>query len=369
MAGSNSVRILDSDGHIIEDVRSIMDRMPANLLQGNAVRSSGPFPATDHLHFAAHSYPEGAFKDPGGAAGWGTFLDESGIGGTVVYPTRALTYGKILDPDIAIAAARAYNDWLYDDYFSLDPRINAAALIPMQDTEAAVIELRHAVEDLGMAGAMLPGTGLHSPLGNRRFWPVYEEANRLGSVLAVHAGAHHDMGLNAMTPFAGVHALGHPFAISIAFVDMLFNGVFDRFPNARFAFLEGGLAWFLMAMERCEGAFAAFHPVDPQNRFLSLADGETVADYVQRHMDEGRLFVGIEGDEPMLADAIAKYGSKAFVFSSDFPHEVNIDTIREEIQELLGNDRISDDAKDDMLYGNALRLYGNAWSRAAVVGS
>ena len=369
MATSNGVRILDSDGHVIEDVASIMSRMPADLLLGNAVRGGGPFPSPDHLHFAAHRYPEGAFKDPGGAPGWSTFMSDSGISGTVVYPTRGLSYGKILDADIAIAAARAYNDWLFDDYISKDPRINAAALIPMQEPAAAVEELRRAVKDLGMAGAMLPGTGLHANLGNPRFWPIYEEADRLGCVLALHAGAHHDLGLNAMTPFAGVHALGHPFAVSIGFTDMLFNGVFDKFPNAKFAFLEGGLAWFLMAAERCDGAYAAFNPVDPRGRYLDLGKSQNVGEYLQRHIDEGRIFVGVEGDEPMLGPAIDRYGSKPFVFSSDFPHEVNIDTIRAEIQELLENGSVSSQAKDDILYGNALRLYGDIWSRAAVAGA
>ena len=364
MTSSNGVRILDGDGHVMEDVKAIMDRMPAELLGGNAVRGAGPFPAPDHLHHASHQYPEGAFEDPGGVEGWGRFLDSTNIEGTVMYPTRALTYGKIVDPDLAIASARAYNDWLHDDYLSKDPRVNAVALVPMQDPEAAVLELRRAVTELGFVGAMVPGTGLHALLGNRKFWPVYEEADRLRCVLGVHAGAHHAMGLDGMTPFAGVHALGHPFAISIAFVDMLFNRVFDRFPNARYGFLEGGVSWFAMAMERCSGAYSGFTPVDPQGRFLHLDDGDDIEAYVCRHIDAGRLFVGVEGDEPMLAATVDKYGSGAFIFSSDYPHEVNIDTIRAEIQELLENDDVSDSAKEDILYNNSARLYGDVFATA-----
>ena len=354
-------RILDGDGHVIENVKAIMDRMPPELLGGNAVRGAGPFPSPDHLHHASHRYPEGAFRDPGGVEGWGNFLDSAHIDGTVVYPTRGLSFGKIVDPDLAIATASAYNDWLYDDYLSKDERVKAVALVPMQDPDAAVAELHRAVTELGFVGAMLPGTGLHALLGNRKFWPVYEEADRLGCVLGIHGGAHHAMGLDGMTPFAGVHALGHSFAISIAFTDMLFNGVFDRYPNARYGFLEGGLGWFLMAIERCSGAYDAFTPVDPQRRFLHLEAGDNVEAYIQRQIDAGRLFVGIEGDEPMLASAIDKYGSGAFVFSSDFPHEVNIDTIRAEIDELVENDAVSDGAKEDILFRNAARLYGDVW--------
>lgn len=365
MSSLDGVRILDSDGHVIEDVQAIMQRMPSELLGGNAVRGVGPFPAPDHLHHAAHRYPEGAFKDPGGVEGWGGFLDDLNIGGTVVYPTRALTYGKIVDPDLAIESAKAYNNWLYDDYLSKDQRVKAVALIPMQDPKAAVAELTRSVVELGFVGAMVPGTGLSGLLGTERYWPIYEEADRLGCVLGIHAGAHYNLGLNSMTPFAGVHALGHPFAIAIAFTDMLFNGVFDRFPNARYGFLEGGLGWFLMAMERCAGGYEAFNPVDPQGRFLRLHHGDSIEQYVMRHIAEGRIYVGIEGDEPMLAQTVEKYGSEAFVFSSDFPHEVNHETIRAELEELVENDHLSDVAKENILASNAERFYGPVWSAAA----
>ena len=52
------------------------------------------------------------------------------------------------------------------------------------------------------------------------------------------------------------------------------------------------------------------------------------------------------------------------MFSSDFPHEVNIDTIRAEIDELLENEAVSESAKEDILYRNAARFYGGAWGAA-----
>ena len=46
------------------------------------------------------------------------------------------------------------------------------ALIPLQEPEAAVEELRRAVEVLGMRGAMLPANGLRMNLGVKTYWPV-----------------------------------------------------------------------------------------------------------------------------------------------------------------------------------------------------
>ena len=35
---------------------------------------------------------------------------------------------------------------------------------------------------------MIPAWGLHPPLGNKQFFPLYEEAQKLNAVIAVHSG-------------------------------------------------------------------------------------------------------------------------------------------------------------------------------------
>jgi predicted TIM-barrel fold metal-dependent hydrolase len=70
--------------------------------------------------------------------------------------------------------------------------------------------------------------------------------------------------------------------------------------------------------------------------------------------------VGIEGGETDLAYAIKVAGTQAFMFSSDFPHEVNAQTVRKEIRELREREEISEEAKEAILRGNAARFYGLA---------
>jgi len=45
------------------------------------------------------------------------------------------------------------------------------------------------------------------------------------------------------------------------------------------------------------------------------------------------------------------------IFSSDFPHEVNKDTIQYELDELFENSELSDDDKAAILHRNAERFY------------
>jgi predicted TIM-barrel fold metal-dependent hydrolase len=67
--------------------------------------------------------------------------------------------------------------------------------------------------------------------------------------------------------------------------------------------------------------------------------------------------VGIEGGETDLAYAIQVAGEQAFMFSSDFPHEVNVHTVKKEIHELCERNGVSDSARQAILRDNAERFY------------
>ena len=357
MERTRSGPIYDGDGHIFEDREAIVSRMPRAWREARAVSRIGPIPELDNYHGLLSITPEGSFSNPDGAAGWARFMDELSIGGAALYPTDALSVGRMVDRDQAIALTRAYNDWLAEEYLARDARLQGLALIPMQEPDAAVRELRRAVEDLGMRGAMLPATGLPQHHGAKTYWPVYEEADRLGCCLSIHGGAYPNLGFNDLNVFAAIHAMGHPFGITIGFMSLLFNGVFDKFPNVRYGFMEGGVGWFLMALERADGSYKAFTPLDPRGEYVRLQDGESVRDYIARNVKEGRLYVGVEGDEPDLAHAVRTVGSEAFVWSSDFPHEVNVRTCGDELREMAENPELSDDDLDAILWRNAARLY------------
>ena len=113
-------------------------------------------------------------------------------------------------------------------------------MIPLQEPGEAVKELRRIVEELGFCGAMLASTGHTGHLGGKEYWPIYEEAHRLSCCLAIHGGAHEGLGMDYLTPYAPINGLGHPFGLMVAFAGIVFNGIFDKYPNARIGFMEGG---------------------------------------------------------------------------------------------------------------------------------
>jgi predicted TIM-barrel fold metal-dependent hydrolase len=218
------------------------------------------------------------------------------------------------------------------------------------------------VKELGMVGAMLPSNGeaIQGHLGNKIYWPLYEEAENLGCSLAVHVGCLHHMGLDSFTTYYPAHALGHPFSLMIQTSAMLGHGVFDRFPRLRVAFLEGGATWVPFMMDRLDRSYHDGHLQLDLNGALigGPKQGEKASEYFKKHLREGRIFVGFDCDDDGLNTAVAKSGRQPFLFGSDFPHEVfDAAKCRHEIDALLARQDLSKEDKEAVLGGNALNFY------------
>ena len=357
MRTSITTRIIDGDGHIIEDTEGIIAHMVSPYRE-IAQRKGVIFPPLDHLHAgrAVETPPQRDQRPAVGPEGWLRFLDDVGIEWTVLYPTIALAYGKIVSLDYAIEVARAYNGWLHDTYLKFNPRFKGMALIPMQDPEEAAKELRRAVTELGMLGAMMPSNGLPTPLGSKMYWPVYAEADRLGCCLAIHGGAHDRFGMDHMNMYVPVHALGHPWGLTINCASIVYNGIFDRFPGVRIAFLEGGVAWVLLLLERLHASHETHFQYIPPDEF-GVREGEEPNQHIIKHIKAGRFFIGCETEELTMPFAIKLVGNEPFMYSSDFPHEVTNESCKHDIAELMESGEITEDDKAAVFYRNAERFY------------
>jgi predicted TIM-barrel fold metal-dependent hydrolase len=336
--------------------------MPEAYREKARLQTFNPFPPFDHLH-AAHlvDMPAGAFNRKVGPKEWLAFLDEVGVEATVLYPTAGVASANIVNPDWAMDATRAYNDWLHDTYLTSSPRFHGLALLPQPvlNAQAAAHELRRAVVELGMCGAVIPSNSLHAPaLGAPAYFPVYETANNLGCCIAVHGGVHGGLGMDGLDPYAAVHAIGHPLGQMISLASIVFNGILEKFPRVRFGFLEGGVAWLLFCLERFDRSYDTHVMHDLRGGYLKLQPGEKVSDYIIRHVRARRIFVGCEGGEPLLATAVRMVGADPFMYSTDFPHEVNAETCKEELAELIENDALSDVEREAILHRNAEEFYG-----------
>jgi predicted TIM-barrel fold metal-dependent hydrolase len=342
--------VIDADGHVYERADEIFDFLPAPYAGRQTVLGFPLWPTGDgfqrgaiHARLGLHESFETSPET------WVDFLDRAGITETVLYPTAGLAHGLIRDPEWAVALSRAYDDWIAERYLAVNTRLHGVALLPLQDPTAAADELRRAVDELGMIGGVLPAVGLAKPLGHADYDPVYAQAERLDVPLAVHGGPSHGLGLDLLGHFAQVHTLAHPFAQMTQLTSIVMSGVLDRFPRLRIAFLEAGVAWVPFLIERMDRAFEI-------RRFPEYVGAAT--QLPSTYVRGGNVYFSPEPSEADLGTVAASLGGAGLLFASDFPHEVNLERCRRELDELRTRADLSPSLRRDVLAGNARRFYG-----------
>jgi predicted TIM-barrel fold metal-dependent hydrolase len=331
--------VIDADGHVTES----QDQL-ARYLEEPYRRRPSTFPF----------YPSDGWDRrllgtlghwAGDAAAWLRALDEGGVDTTVLYPTLGLFASFLRDRAWAVALCRAYNTLLHAEFTRVTPRLRAVALLPVQDPEAAAAELRRAVRELGCVGGMLAADGSHL-LGEARFDAVYEEAQRLDVMLAVHASGSHlgGGGVEMFERFIQAHTVSHPFGQMRQMTSMVFEGVPERFPDLRLAFLEAGCGWAPYWMERMDDEYAKRAAEAPVLK-------KKPSDYVR----SGRIYFSCEADEWLLPQAVKLVGEGQIVYASDYPHWDH--SFPGSIAEIRDRGDLADAQKGKILADNARRLY------------
>jgi predicted TIM-barrel fold metal-dependent hydrolase len=139
----------------------------------------------------------------------------------------------IPDPAVAVAVARQVNDYLAKVVAAHPTRFAGFAALPLQDPDAAVVELRRAVVDLGLKGVLHNDHVLGHYLDEPQFRPVWAELERLGVTLYLHPAM---VPAERLRVFEGQPVLGGPSwgwtaATGAHALRLIYGGVFDEFPG------------------------------------------------------------------------------------------------------------------------------------------
>ncbi|WP_437967073.1 amidohydrolase family protein [Sorangium sp. So ce260] len=342
----HTYRVIDGDGHCVErdaELAEHAEYLGKPLRGASGIGAMPLFPSLDGWFRVASDK-----LSAGDAESWGRFLDKTRIEATVLHPTSGLAFGLVQDPDWSASLARAYNDWLFHRYLKVDRRFHGLALLPLHRPQLGAVELRRAVTELGMKGAVLPtSTVLNRGYGDPHFYPIYEEAQRLGCVLTLHGAPSKGMGFDFFDTFIKVHTLEHPIAMMIQFTSMMFDGVFERFPDVRFAFFEAGIGWVPYMMDRMDEEYER-----RGKRWAPLLK-KAPSEYVR----SGNLYFSAEVEEKMLPYAASVVGEDVIMFASDFPHERDHEEFLGDIGVLVERGDVSDQLKRKVLFDNANRCY------------
>src|SRR5204863_421328 len=219
-------------------------------------------------------------------------MDIEGIDVAVVYPSRGLFALTIpdMDPRLAAAVARAYNDWLYEFCQENPERLLGAGMISPFDVNDAVAETRRCVREFGFRAMFLRpnevnGRNWHDPY----YEPLWAALEELEVPLGFHEGSGSQLrqvgeqfGANTMLK----HIYSHPVEMMLTTGAFCAGGILERHPRLRVAFLEGNCSWVPFLLWRMDEPWEWIG--DVYARDLTMAPSE----YFKR-----QCFVSVECDE------------------------------------------------------------------------
>lgn len=187
-------------------------------------------------------------------------MDELGLDYALLFPTYGLTVTALPDAELRQAMARAFNRYYAECYGEFRDRLEPVAAIPMFTPEEAIAELNYAVDELGLKATMLSGViqrdvpGAEGVRGAKwldtlchdseyDYDPVWKRCQELGVAPTFHSSGMGWGSRTSRTNYVYNHIGNFAQAGEAACRAVFFGGVAQRFPELRFGFLEGGVAW------------------------------------------------------------------------------------------------------------------------------
>lgn len=178
------------------------------------------------------------------------------------------------------------------------------ATIPMQDTEAAIMELERA-KKIGHVGIQIGSNINDENLSEERFFPIFEACERLGMAVLIHPWQM--MGFDSMKKYWLPWLVGMPAETSRAACSMIFGGILERLPNLRVCFSHAGGS-FLPTLGRIE------HGFNCRPDLVAIDNQRNPREYV------GKFWVdSITHDIDALKYILKMQGSKRVCLGSDYP--------------------------------------------------
>jgi predicted TIM-barrel fold metal-dependent hydrolase len=164
----------------------------------------------------------------------------------VLYPSlvpQPKFFGE--DPTLQVACVQAYNDWIHELSSFAPNRLIGMPMAPETGVDDVLAELRR-VAARGDRGLLITGypSGAEVPTGaDDRFWA---EAQEWDYAIHIHFGFANSLKLTSPT---GVGYLTSAALIDMGaamyrpLADLVYSGVFERFPRLRIVAVEAGIGW------------------------------------------------------------------------------------------------------------------------------
>jgi predicted TIM-barrel fold metal-dependent hydrolase len=283
-------------------------------------------------------------------------MTRAGILASLCFPSQVFGFAgtrfmKFQDQDLALAAMRAYNDWLIEDWTGAYPeRFIPSQLAWLLDADIAADEIRRN-SARGFHGVSF--TENPEPLGlpslHSGYWdPFFSACADTNTVINLHVGSS-GMTLqpSSDSPLEVASALFTVSAVAAA-VDWVYSKVPVRFPDIKIVLSEGGIGWVPMLLDRFDYIASEWVPEGPSDTWkgIDVTPRETFL----------RNFWFTAYYDPTALRHLDEIGVGNVMYESDYPHA---DSSWPDTQLSLAEQfrDLDEETIDRITYKNACELY------------
>lgn len=229
----------------------------------------------------------------------------------------------------ALELSRFLNDHIAELVERYPKNYIGLATIPMQDAEAAILELERA-KAIGHVGIQIGSNINDENLSEEKFFPIFEACERLGMAVMIHPWQM--MGFDSMKKYWLPWLVGMPAETSRAACSLIFGGVLERLPNLRVCFSHAGGS-FLPTLGRIE------HGFNCRPDLVAIDNPHNPRTYL------GKFWVdSITHDIDALEYILKMQGSKRVCLGSDYPFPLG----DLEIGKFIEDSALSQQTKEDI---------------------
>ena len=273
-----------------------------------------------------------------------------GVSGELLYPSQGLFYFKVADSRLMSAIFRAYNDWLVEFCSTNPDRLKGVAMVNLDDVSEGVAELERCAR-MGMAAAMITEYPQeHRRYDSSEYEPFWAAAQDLEMPVSLHTATRREgrtRGAGATSVRDASGRATKVFSPATSMCDIIFSGVFERYPKFKLAIVEFELSWAPYLLDSMDYTYA-----ERQEEALYRFKGDVrPSDFFRNN-----VYLSFQEDAVgiRLRDII---GVDRLMWGSDYPHsESTFPRSREVLDEIL--EGVPEQEQASIVGGAAAALYG-----------
>ena len=275
-------------------------------------------------------------------------MDIDGVDISIVYPSAAQNAYSAPDSELLTHVLKVYNDWIAEFCASFPRRLKGIAQVNLDDVESGVREIERCAK-LGLVGASITVyPDQEKSYLSAEYEPLWASAQDLGMPLSLHIGTNRGGGPGAggtIRSQAGSTNVDHWVRMSLA--DIIFSGVFERYPKLQVGSVEHELSWVPHFVDRLDFTYTQRPHRDIWYRFKS--------DAIPSDFFHSNVFLSFQQDAVgvRLRDII---GVDNLLWGADYPHPESTFPRSQQILEAILAD-CTPEERAKIVGGNATRVY------------